>query len=139
MALSQRPHLVFSDRARLPASLGGAVYWPLRRGGYAAILIDRHERRVRRRCLLAHELVHDERRGGCDARFMPPSWKAVVRREEGWVDDVVADRLVPPEALWAFCERAADALGGVTAADVAAEFDVTEDLAARALRRLTTA
>jgi hypothetical protein len=124
-ALAERRHLVYSDRATLPPSLGGAVLWPLER--YVAILIDRREGRVRRRCLLAHELVHDERKGGCDA---------VVMREEGWVNDIVADRLIPPERLRAFCESVADLLGGVTPADVAAEFDVTEELAARALRRL---
>lgn len=133
-ALSERPHLVYNPRARLPPSAGGAVYWPLKR--YVAILIDPRQPRVKRRCLLAHELVHDERNGGCDARFMPPTWKPVVRREEGWVNDIVADRLVPLDALRRFCRARADVAGGVTAADVAAEFDVTEELAARALRRL---
>ncbi|MDQ1438580.1 MAG: IrrE N-terminal-like domain [Acidimicrobiaceae bacterium] len=134
-ALGARPHLVYG-RADLPALLGGAVYWPL--GRYVAVLIDRRERRVRRRCLLAHELVHDERLGGCDADFMPDSWDAVVSREEGWVNDIVADRLVPPAELQALCLRLADLEIGVTPADVAAEFDVTEEVAARALSRLPT-
>jgi Zn-dependent peptidase ImmA (M78 family) len=132
--LNERSHLIY-ERMELPAAAGGGLYWPV--GRYAAILIDRRERRVRRRCLVAHELVHDERFGGCDAEYMPACWDAVVMREEGWVDDIVADRLVPARELRAFCERIADLGMGVTAADVAAEFDVTEEVAQRALARLT--
>jgi hypothetical protein len=132
-SLAERSHLIY-DRVPLPPAVGGAVYWPT--GHSAVILIDLREGRVRRRCLLAHELVHDERLGGCGAEYMPASWDAVVMREEGWVNDIVADRLVPPAALLAFCERIAGVGMGVTAADVAAEFDVTPDVAERALWRL---
>jgi hypothetical protein len=133
-ALNERHHLVY-DRISLPAQFGGAVYWPLSR--YTAIFIDRGERRRRRRCLLAHELVHDERGGGIDAHYMPPTWRAVVRREEGWVNDTVADRLVPPSQLRTFCTRQTSTGEGVTPAQVAVEFDVTQEIAARALRRLS--
>ncbi|HEX2039182.1 MAG TPA: hypothetical protein VHF47_05540 [Acidimicrobiales bacterium] len=135
-ALTERDYIVY-DRMPVPASAGGAMYWPV--DEYALIMIDPSEGRVRRRCLLAHELVHDERWGGCDASYMPPSWKAVVRREEGWVNDIVADRLVPPCELRAFCDRAVERGEAVTAAEVAAEFDVTDEVAERALRRLVGA
>lgn len=110
------------------------MYWPV--GDYALIMIDPSEGRVRRRCLLAHELVHDERGGGCHADYMPPSWRAVVRREEAWVNNIVADRLVPPQELQALCHRAVERGEAVTARDVADEFDVTEEVAERALARL---
>jgi hypothetical protein len=67
---------------------------------------------------------------------MPVAWDAVVAREEGWVDDIVADRLVPPAELRVLCRRVAELGSGVSAVDVAAEFDVTEQVATRALRRL---
>ena len=132
-ALTERPHLIYA-RMDVAAEAGGALYWPV--GDYVALLIDPAANRVQRRCLLAHELVHDEFDGGCDADFMPSTWDAVVMRVEGWVDDIVADRLVPPGQLRRFCERIGGLGMGVTPADVAAEFDVTEDVAARALCRL---
>lgn len=131
--LTAREHLIY-DRMPVPKAAGGAIYWPV--DDHALIAIDPREGRVRRRCLLAHELVHDERSGGCYADFMPATWRAVVRREEGWVDDIVADRLVPPDELRALCDRAIDSGEALTAADVMLEFDVTEQVAARALRRL---
>lgn len=132
-ALSERPHLIYG-RMDIAAAAGGGLYWPV--GKYVAVLIDPAADRVRTRCLLAHELIHDERDGGCCADYMPPTWDAVVMRIEGWIDDEVADRLVPPEDVWAFCERVSGLGMGVTPADVAAEFDVTEEVAERALSRL---
>ena len=132
-ALRERRHIHFELRA-LPASTGGGFYVPVR--GRAGIFIDPRLRRVERRCVLAHELVHDERRGGCDAPYMPPSWRAVVAREENWVDDAVADRLVPSDELAALCASRVEARLEVTAADVADHFDVTPDVAARALLHL---
>jgi hypothetical protein len=135
-ALEERRHLLFG-LLKLPRELGGAVYFPI--DDCAVIFIDPREPAVRRRCLLAHELVHDERDGGCDPEFMPVQWKAVVHREEGWVNDIVADRLVPPDELARFCQRVAAMEMGVTARDVAVEFDVTDDVAERALARLARA
>jgi hypothetical protein len=134
-ALTKRRHLIY-ERATLPRTTGGALYWPV--GRYAGIFIDPRVGRVERRCLLAHELVHDERLGGCYAEEMPQSWHAVVMRDEATVDNVVADRLVPPDELARFCTRVSGLGMGVTPTDVALEFDVTEEVAGRALRRLTS-
>lgn len=131
--LKTRRHLRVK-RFDLPESTGGALYWPTRRG--ATIFLDYRADRVRRRCLLAHELVHDERHGGCSAPYMPPSWEAVVAREENWVNNTVADRLVPPDELAALCAGRADAGLEVTAVDVAEYFDITPAVAVRALVRL---
>jgi hypothetical protein len=132
-ALTARQHIVYRRKA-LPRSTGGALYWPV--GAYVGIFIDPRAARVERRCLLAHELVHDERQGGCHADWMPPAWLAVVMRDEATVDNLVADRLVPPDELAAFCARVSDLGMGVTPTDVASEFDVTEEVAKRALARL---
>jgi hypothetical protein len=130
-ALRSRPHIVFRLTA-LPSDTGGAVYWP--RGARAAIVIDPSLRRRERNAALAHELVHDERRGGASMVGMPPTWQAVVSRDEAAVDREVARRLVPPAELAKFLE-AMDLLGiGVTAHEVAEHFDVTEAVATEALR-----
>jgi hypothetical protein len=90
--------------------------------------------RLRRSEVLAHELVHDERAGGCDLPGMPSGWQAVVASDEAAVDDEVARRLVPVGELGDYC-RAQVAIGyGVTAAETAEYFDVTEDVAYRALK-----
>lgn len=131
--LGKRRHLVYRV-TKLPPATGGALYWPV--GRRAGVFIDPGVDRVRRRCLIAHELVHDERRGRADCRELPRSWDAVVAREEGWVDDIVARRLVPAAALMAFCRATAEMGEGVTATAVAEQFDVTEEIAERALRLL---
>jgi hypothetical protein len=130
--LRARPHLYFL-RTELPPVTGGGVYWPLDKPGQAAVLIDERAGRVERRCLLAHELVHDERGGGISGSVMPRSWAAVIAREERCVDDIVARRLVPLDDLLAFARAKAEIDGHATAADVAEQFDVTEEVATRAL------
>jgi hypothetical protein len=131
--LRKRSHLIYA-RVALPSWTGGGLYWPV--DGRIGIFIDPRASRVRRRCLLAHELVHDERFGGCYSEEMPATWDAVVARDEQCVDNIVADRLVPPDELRRFCRRMASTGVGITPADVAAEFDVTDKVARRALRRL---
>jgi hypothetical protein len=73
--------------------------------------------------VLAQELVHKERSGGCVVG-PAPDWRAVVARDEASVDDEVARRLVPRVQLLAFCARSddLDVDGGLTAADVAEQF-----------------
>jgi hypothetical protein len=85
---------------------------------------------------LAHELIHDERGGGAEHREMPPGWAAVAARDEAAVNREVARRLVPRNELVAYLERCEAREWGVTAAQVAEEFDVSDEVAAEALRRL---
>lgn len=117
--------------AALPGPFHGAYG---RRGDRAAIVINSRLGRRQRNAVLAHELIHDERGGGCDAPGMPDSWQPVVARDEAAVDDEVARRLVPLDELGSFC-RAEVTLGhGVSASDVAEYFDVPEEVAARAVK-----
>lgn len=131
-ALRERSHLEFS-LADLPDALGGAYYEP-QAEGWAAVLIDRRLSRVQRKAALAHELVHDERGGGCSGDGMPDSWNAVVARDELTVDREVARRLVPLDDLREFAE--AGAPDGVAVWEVAEHFDVPDHVAERALRLL---
>lgn len=128
--LRGRPHIRFR-LAALPEPLEG-VYG--RRGDRAAIIISSGLSRRERRVALAHELVHDDRDGGCDHPGMPKAWLAVVTRDEDAVDDEVAARLVPIDELAEFCSRQVGLGHGVTAAAVAEHFDVTEQVAARAVK-----
>lgn len=87
--------------------------------------------------MLAHELVHDERGGGCVEAGMPPSWADVVTRDELIVRREVADWLVPRHDLVVFIDRrVVDSAPGVTAWEVSEEFDVPEEVAMLALRLL---
>lgn len=78
---------------------------------------------------LAHELVHLERGGGIDEPSMPTTWAAEVAREERAVDDEVARRLVPVDALAA----AADA-GATTVTEAAAWLGLPVAVVDRSLR-----
>jgi hypothetical protein len=129
-ALREREHLVFALE-RLPAGTGGAVY--ARRQARGAIVIDPGLGRRQRKAALAHELVHEERGGGCDHPGMLPTWHPVVGRDENAVQDEVARRLVPLDELLAFCRRQAEVEGAVEAWEVAEEFDVPDTVARRAL------
>ncbi len=128
LVLARRRELVLGLEA-LPGALAGLFVPP------ASIVLDRQLGRRDRRSQLAHELVHHERGGSPAYEGQPPSWAAVVAREELLVDRVVARRLVPAAALEAFV-RARMELGPVTADDVAEEFDVGELVAATALAEL---
>ncbi len=131
-ALRARGHLEFA-LVSLPDATGGGYYEP-QSEGWAAVLIDDRLTRVDRRAVLAHELVHDERGGGCTAQGMPASWDAVVSRDEEAVDSEVARRLVPADELRAFAEQ--NEPDGVAVWQVAAEFDVPDHVAERACRLL---
>jgi hypothetical protein len=80
-----------------------------------------------RRCVLGHELVHAERGIG-----HPAATAATMEREEEAVRREVARRLVPPGLLRRFVAGRVD-LGGVTVDEVADEFDVEPEVAAKAL------
>lgn len=128
--LGGRDHIAFAIRP-LPKATGGAVH--VRRGHRAAIVIDPGLTQIERRCALAHELVHDERGGGCDHEVMPDSWAAVVSREEQRVDDIAVARLVPADDLMRFCVEMETGCVHVTAHHVAEFFHVTASVARRAL------
>lgn len=104
--------------------------------GDAVIVIDRDLGRRERKVVLAHELTHLERGIGTDYRGAPASWQTVVAREEGIVNRIVAERLVPPDELaeWVGARTASDL--PTSPLDVAEQFDVTEDVARRAMVRL---
>lgn len=87
------------------------------------ILLDVTLGRRARRVALAHELVHAERGIG-----HPVASEATMQLEEERVRREVARRLVPPDRLRRFARRRRSA-GPLSAADVAAEFDVTDDVA----------
>jgi hypothetical protein len=131
--LRRREHLVFALEA-LPEATGGAVY--AQRGPRAAIVIDPTLGRRQRKAALAHELVHDERGGGCEYEGMLPAWHPVVSRDENRVHDEVARRLVPLEELRAFCGHQAEVNDSVAAWQVAEYFDVPDAVGARALQLL---
>ncbi|HEY4377323.1 MAG TPA: hypothetical protein VGM93_09200, partial [Acidimicrobiales bacterium] len=78
-ALRSRPHIIFGLDP-VAGLLGGGLL--ARRGALVAIVLDPALDRRARRCALAHELIHDERGGGCDAVEVPASWEPVAAREE---------------------------------------------------------
>jgi hypothetical protein len=129
-ALREHPEVRFG-RAPLPAGMDALVaHWP---EGDAVIVLDEQLGRRQRSAALGHELVHLERGGGADAHGMPAGWSAVIARDEHQVDDEVARRLVPQDALRGLIRRRLDADLQVTVADVAEEFDTTDEVARRAL------
>ena len=133
-ALWDRPHIVFrfDPIARLA---GGAIY--ARRGTRAAIVLDPILSAPERTAWLAHELVHDERGGGCDWPGMPSQWSAVVAREEAQVERIVATRLVPPAELADFVTAQLAAGEAVTVDIVAERFEVAPSVAEAAIQHHT--
>lgn len=111
-----------------PGWVGGAIYGRL--GDRAAIIISPGLDQTERRCALAHELVHDER-----GVTTPGATAATMELEEERVRRESARRLVPLEELLELVTARAD-VEAVTAAMVAAEFDVTVPVAAEAIRQL---
>jgi Zn-dependent peptidase ImmA (M78 family) len=119
--LRARPGLTLAWR-NLPTGMGG-MWTP------GVIVLDPRLDRVERRCVLMHELVHDERQIG-----WPFATAATMEREEAIVRSETADRLVPAAELLELVSL--DGGEPVTAELVAAEFDVTIGVANLALRRL---
>ena len=99
-------------------------------GELDVIVIDAAADRRTRRALLAHELIHAERRIG-----FPAASAAVMQREEAAVRRETALRLVPLEELAAFVGRS-EGIEPVTAGAVGDEFDVPVDVAEEACRAL---
>jgi hypothetical protein len=82
---------------------------------------------VTRRCVLGHEVTHGER--GVLPIDAPP---ALRQKEEETVDRIVAKRMVPLDELRAFAAARGE-FGPVTVAEVCEEFDVTPDVALKAM------
>lgn len=125
--LRARTHVVLEWR-RLPAKVRGL--WARTASGSVIVLDVGLDRRARR-CVLTHELVHDERGLGHEPGIAP----AVLAKEEALVAREAARRLVPLDELETFVAGRAT-IEGVTAADVADEFDVSEDVAVLAIELL---
>lgn len=85
------------------------------------IYLDERLGRRERREVLAHELVHGERRIGHGA-----ATEATMEREEQMVWRSAMVRLVPPVEVLAFVRRRLSA-GPVTVDDLAEEFDLSHD------------
>jgi hypothetical protein len=118
----------------LPAACGGAVHAITEWG--TVILLDDHLSTIERNAVLAHELVHAERGGLVDGPAAPPTWGAIVAKEEAAVRRITAERLVPLGEL-AHLVTVLDDMGqGVSAFDVAEHFGVTEGVAATAMEML---
>ena len=130
--LRARPHIALHFRF-LPEATGGALY--ARRGEQAVIVLDPRLSQRQRRCALAHELEHDSL-GSLRCEAMPALWADVVAREEARINRQVADKLVPPDELAALAERVSGLDLALTPLDIADEFDVTHEVAQRALERL---
>jgi hypothetical protein len=122
--LRERPHL------RLVwAKLNGCRGMIEDDGTERRIVLDSRLDRRTRSAVLGHELVHDER----NVLYQTDTPKALVQREEEFVDREVARRLVPASLLARLVTRL-EALGEpVHAVTVAEEFDVELGVAQRAL------
>ena len=132
-ALRARPHvqLRLDPEAGL---LGGAmlVLGP----ALAVVVLDPALDRRSRRVALAHELIHEERGGGCDAPGLPAALDVIVARDEADVVREVARRLVPPAALRHLLEQRHGLGLHVEPWEVAEAFDVDDPTARVALAAL---
>lgn len=130
--LRDRPDIDFA-LVDLPRNLRAVL---ARRGPDRVILIDRSLTPAERLAALAHELVHDERGGVGRAPAPPHPLARVIGREEERVDRIVAERLLPLPRLAEFLTMTADVAEPVEAWQVAEEFGVPIEYAARAMRAL---
>lgn len=131
--LLNRPEVEFM-LADLPA--GVRAVHARSHDGHRAILVNRALDPVERLAALAHELVHDERGGGCHTPGLPARMQPLVGREEARVDRIAADRLLPLDQLDRWVRRQVAADTPVTARCVASEWQVAHWVAEHQLRRL---
>jgi len=120
--------------AELPNETGGAVL--ARRGNATVIVLDRRLTQAERKVALAHELLHLERGSTSHCRNIRGALSVEVVREENRIHREVALRLVPLDELGSMVDRMTSLGHGVTAAEVADEFDVPQVVASQALREL---
>lgn len=132
-ALRARPHvgLRIDPEAAL---LGGAML--VQAPGLTVIVLDPALDRRSRRVALAHELVHEERGGGCDGPELPSGLDVIVARDEAAVIREVARRLVPPAALRHLLEQRQGLGLHLEPWEVAEAFDVDDPTARVALTAL---
>lgn len=128
-ALKQQPHLLL-DVVPLPPACGGGMFVPHPDGD--VLLLDQRLSQAERRCVLAHELIHQEWGSPCGAIGQPRAWDTVIAREERRVHEEAIRRLVPPDQLRTFCAGVSDFLA-VEPHQVADEFHVTVEYAEHAL------
>lgn len=128
-ALKQQPQLLL-DIVDLPPACGGGMYVPHPDGD--VLLLDRQLSQAERRCILTHELIHQEWGSPCGAIGQPRSWDTVMAREEIRVHEEAIRRLVPSDALRAYCEGISDFLA-VEPHEIADHFHVTLEYAEHAL------
>jgi hypothetical protein len=104
--------------------------------GLAVVVIDPALDQRSRRVALAHELIHEERGGGCDAPGLPTGLDVIVARDEADVIREVARRLVPPAALRRLLEQRHGLGLHVEPWEVAEAFEVDDATARAALAAL---
>lgn len=123
--LAGRPELTFGV-TNLPDGSGDAWWLP----DVPGIAMNRGLTRTRRRCALAHELVHAEV-GDRPCHDNGPDGPRLARRDELFADRVSAERLISLDGL-------ADALAwALSPEEVADELDVTPHVARVRIRNLT--
>lgn len=113
------------------AECRGRTTW---HGTHYVITLDARLDRVTRRCVLMHELVHIEL--GAGFFYERTTSRRLIGKCESIVDDTVARRLVPLDELEAYASARVDAGLQLDLVDVALEFDVTPDVARRAVMQL---
>lgn len=99
--------------------------------GLRTITLDRSLSQRDRKCVLSHEVVHDE----YDLLWPADAPEGLVAKGERFVERVSDERLVPPTELREWIDRRPDDLQ-VVSWMVAEQWDVSIDVAARSLDRL---
>lgn len=130
-ALRESDDIVFG-LCRLPVGIRG-LYVPDTPKSF--VLVAEGLDRSWRNAVLAHELVHHERAGGCVLEGMPSTWAAVAAREERRVWLEVARRLCPVVQLHAVAELARVNELPFETWEVAEHFDVPHLVAELAVER----
>lgn len=131
-ALRERDDLVFG-LCQLPAGIRG-LYLPDSPKSF--VLVDEGLDASWRNAVLAHELIHHERLGGCVLEGMPAAWSAMAAREEARVWREVARRLCPAEQLRGVAELARFNELPFETWEVADQFDVPHMVARLAAERV---
>lgn len=132
-ALKHMPNVTMA-LAELPNETGGAVL--AIRGKSAVIVLDKRLTQAERKAALAHELLHLERGSTSRCRNIRGALSVEVVREENRIQREVALRLVPLAELGPVVDRIAGLGHGVTALEVAEEFDVPPVVASQAMTEL---